>query len=78
MAGREGLRPTAAEADDRGHPARLQDDDAGRIAQEAGVKTLVLPHLMPADASISEEIRRSEAAKHFNGEIIVAQDLMVI
>jgi len=53
-------------------------EDAGRIAQEAGVKTLVLSHLVPADASVSDDTWRAAAAKHFKGEIIVAQDLMVI
>lgn len=53
-------------------------EDAGRIAQEAGVKTLVLSHLTPAIASVSDETWRAAAAKHFKGEIIVAQDLMVI
>jgi ribonuclease BN (tRNA processing enzyme) len=53
-------------------------EDAGRIAQEAGVKALVLSHLTPAVASVSDETWRAAAAKHFKGEIIVAQDLMVI
>jgi hypothetical protein len=51
-------------------------EDAGRIAQEAGVKTHVLSPLTPA--GVGDETWRSEAARHFTGEIIVAQDRMVI
>jgi ribonuclease BN (tRNA processing enzyme) len=53
-------------------------EDVGRIAEEAGVKTLVLSHLAPGDNSVSDETWRSAAAKHFRGQIIVASDLMVI
>lgn len=50
----------------------------GRIAQEAGVKTLVLSHLVPASTSVSDARWRALAAKHYKGEIIVGHDLMVI
>ena len=53
-------------------------DQVGRIAQEAGVKTLVLSHLVPAGPDMTDEMWRDEAAKYFNGEIIVAHDLMVL
>jgi ribonuclease BN (tRNA processing enzyme) len=53
-------------------------EDVGRIAQEAGVKTLVLSHLAPSDASVSDAAWRAAAAQNFSGEIIVAHDLMVI
>lgn len=53
-------------------------EDVGRIAQEAGVKTLVLSHLTPAIDSTSDETWREPAAKHFNGEILVGKDLMVL
>ena len=53
-------------------------EDVGRIAQEAGVKTLVLSHLTPAIDSITDETWRAPAAKYFKGEIIVGRDLMVI
>lgn len=52
--------------------------DVGRIAQEAGVKTLVLSHLTPSLTSIPDKAWREQAAKHFKGEIIVGHDLMVI
>jgi ribonuclease BN (tRNA processing enzyme) len=53
-------------------------EDVGRIAQEAGVKTLVLSHFVPGDVSVSDDTWRTDAAKHFRGEIIAGRDLMVI
>jgi ribonuclease BN (tRNA processing enzyme) len=53
-------------------------EDVGRIAQEAGVKTLVLSHLTPGIDSISDDAWRAPAAKYFKGEIIVGKDLMVV
>ncbi len=53
-------------------------EDVGRIAQEAGVKTLVLSHLTPPIDSIDDETWRAPVAKHFKGEIIVGKDLMVV
>ena len=43
------------------------------------MKTLVLSHLVPGgDATITDEMWRSEAAKHFQGRIVVGKDLMEI
>ena len=54
-------------------------EDCGRIAARAGVKTLVLTHLLPSDDGlVSDETWRAEARRHFSGEIVVAQDLMVL
>lgn len=54
-------------------------EDVGKLAAEANVGTLVLSHLVPADDPlVTEETFRAEAAKHFSGEIVVAQDLMEI
>lgn len=55
--------------------------DAGRIASEAGVKTLVLSHLIPADDAkfmVPDNIWREEAGNHFDGEIVVGDDLMEV
>jgi ribonuclease BN (tRNA processing enzyme) len=52
--------------------------EAGRIAAEANVKTLVLSHLVPGTARIPDSMWRQEAARNFKGRIIVAQDLMQI
>jgi ribonuclease BN (tRNA processing enzyme) len=51
-------------------------EDAGRIAQEAGVKTLVLSHIGPP--SVSDGTWQAAAGKSFRGEIIVGHDLAVI
>ncbi|HXG59670.1 MAG TPA: MBL fold metallo-hydrolase [Thermoanaerobaculia bacterium] len=48
-------------------------EEAGQIAAAAGVKRLVLTHLIPANA---EETFRERAAKHFTGEILVGKDLL--
>jgi ribonuclease BN (tRNA processing enzyme) len=54
-------------------------EDVGRIAAAAGVKTLVLSHLVPGDdASITDEQWSEGVRKHFEGRIIVGKDLMVI
>jgi ribonuclease BN (tRNA processing enzyme) len=53
-------------------------EDVGRIAQEAGVRTLVLSHLTPAIDSISDDTWRAPVAKYFKGEIVVGKDLMVL
>lgn len=48
-------------------------EEAGQIAAAAGVKTLVLTHLIPANA---DETFREKAARHFKGEIVVGRDLV--
>jgi ribonuclease BN (tRNA processing enzyme) len=53
-------------------------EDVGRIAQEAGVKTLVLSHLVPATDGITDDAWWSAAAEYLKGEIIVGKDLMVV
>lgn len=50
-------------------------EEAGAIAKEAGVKTLVLTHLIPGNA---DETFRERAAKNFRGRIVVGRDLMRI
>jgi ribonuclease BN (tRNA processing enzyme) len=52
-------------------------EDVGRIATEAGVKTLVLSHLTPSEGA-SDEQWRAAAATTFAGEILVGHDLMVV
>ena len=74
----------------KGSPIRFDDymahmrvdhssvEDVGRIANEAGVQTLVLSHLTPGIDGIQDERWLDLAAKQFRGEIVVARDLMVI
>lgn len=53
-------------------------EDAGRTAAAAGVRTLVLNHPVPAPAPGSEEDWIDEAARHFDGEILLATDLLSV
>lgn len=54
-------------------------DDVGRIATEAGVKSLVLSHLVPADAAGMTAQTWADAVRPtFKGEIVVAHDVMEI
>jgi len=54
-------------------------EDCGRVAAAAGVKTLVLSHLVPPDdPTITAQMWIDAARQHFKGEIIVAHDLMEI
>ena len=52
-------------------------EEAGRVAAEAQVGTLVLSHLIPAeDPAVTEAMWTDAARKHFGGRIIVGKDLM--
>ncbi len=54
-------------------------EQVGEIAAKAGVKTLVLSHLVPGDGvGITDEQWTEAPRKHFGGEIIVGRDLMEI
>ena len=55
-------------------------EDAGRVASEAGVKTLVLSHFVPGAGSgaVSDDVWQQEAEKQFDGEVVVGADLMEI
>jgi len=54
-------------------------EDVGKIAAQAGVKTLVLSHFVPGDdPSITDEQWTEGVRKYFKGRIIVGKDLMEI
>jgi ribonuclease BN (tRNA processing enzyme) len=54
-------------------------EDAGRVAQAAGVGTLVLSHLVPAeDPTISDDVWIEAARRHFRGQVIVGRDLLEV
>ena len=50
-------------------------EEAGEIAAAAGVRTLVLTHLIPGNA---DETFRERAARKFKGTIVVGRDLLKI
>jgi ribonuclease BN (tRNA processing enzyme) len=54
-------------------------EDCGRVAEAAGVKTLVLSHLVPADdPAVTDQMWIEAARANFRGRIILAKDLLEI
>jgi ribonuclease BN (tRNA processing enzyme) len=55
-------------------------DVAGRMAREAGVRRLVLNHVIPGALmpELDDEFYRREVVKEFAGEVIVGRDGMQI
>ena len=54
-------------------------EDAGRVAQAAGVKTLVLSHFVPSeDPAVTDQMWIDAARTHFRGTVIVGKDLLEI
>jgi len=51
-------------------------EDAGRIAARAGVKTLVLSHIVPTDSAPPDDQLIAAARSTFAGKIVVGKDLM--
>jgi ribonuclease Z len=66
--------------------ARLQDildyhssvEQAGATAARAGVRTLVCTHFVPALVAGQEDAWREQAARHFDGEIVLGADLTTV
>ena len=53
--------------------------DCGRIAAAAGVKTLVLSHLVPPDdPEVTDRMWIEAAQAHFRGKVVLGRDLMVL
>ena len=55
-------------------------EEVGRVAQKAGVKKVVLSHLLnarPGDG-VTDEMWAADVRKSFDGEVIVGRDLMEI
>jgi ribonuclease BN (tRNA processing enzyme) len=52
----------------------------GQVAAAAGVKTVVLTHLIPyrEPEVVSDDMFKEGVRKYFSGEIIVGKDLMSI
>lgn len=51
-------------------------EDAGRVAAAAGVKMLVLTHLVPTEPPAPDDEWMAPARRHFTGRIVVARDLL--
>ncbi|RPJ70398.1 MAG: MBL fold metallo-hydrolase [Acidobacteria bacterium] len=54
--------------------------EVGRLAADAGVKTLVLSHFVPSDPpdAVTDEQWIAAASRHFKGRVILGKDLMEI
>lgn len=78
----EGLarrNPNAATLLEHLKAAHTLTDDVGRIADSAGVGTLVLSHFVPADdRSVTDEDWTAGVRAHFKGPVVVAKDGMEI
>jgi ribonuclease BN (tRNA processing enzyme) len=54
-------------------------EQVGRVAQEAGVKMLVLSHFVPGDdPAITDDMWAVDARKMFNGQVVVGRDLLMV
>jgi ribonuclease BN (tRNA processing enzyme) len=52
-------------------------EDAGRVAHAAGVKTLVLSHLIPPeDPEVTDQMWIDAASSNFHGHVVVGKDLL--
>lgn len=52
-------------------------EQVGRIATEAGVKTLVLSHFVPGGyPQVAEEVWRDAVRPYFSGNLVIGRDLM--
>src|SRR5437899_4599384 len=71
--------PNAATLREHLLESHIVTEDLGKLAAAAGVKTLVLSHLVPADdASITDDMWVEGVRMHYGGKVIVGQDLMEI
>jgi ribonuclease BN (tRNA processing enzyme) len=54
-------------------------EDCGRVAEAAGVKTLVLSHFVPTDdPAVTDEMWLAAARAHFRGTVILGRDLLEV
>jgi ribonuclease BN (tRNA processing enzyme) len=54
-------------------------EEVGRVAAAAGVKSLILSHLVPGDdSSISDEMWLEGVRQHYSGEVKVGRDLLEV
>jgi ribonuclease BN (tRNA processing enzyme) len=80
LAGLENLLkkvPNAATLREHLLASHIVTEDLGKLAAEAGVKTLVLSHLVPGDdPSISDAMWTEGVRKHYGGPVVVGRDLL--
>jgi ribonuclease BN (tRNA processing enzyme) len=71
--------PNAARLREHLIASHTTTEQVGRLATEAGVRTLVLSHFVPGGYPfVGDDVWRDAVRPHFAGEIIVGRDLMEI
>ena len=71
--------PSAAKLKEHLLHSHTSAEDAGRVAQAAGVKQLVLSHLAPADdPEVTDQMWIDAARTQFRGPVTVGKDLLEI
>jgi ribonuclease BN (tRNA processing enzyme) len=70
--------PNAGTLKDHLLASHTTTEDVGRIAAAAGVKTLVLSHLVPGSDAITDAQWSEGVRKSYKGDLIVGRDLMEI
>ena len=82
LAGLEALLkkvPNAATLREHLLASHVVTEEVGRIAAEAGVKTLVMSHLVPGDdPSITDEMWMEGVRRHYKGTVVVGRDLLEV
>jgi ribonuclease BN (tRNA processing enzyme) len=69
--------PNAATLREHLLASHITTEDLGKLAAEAGVKTLVMSHLVPGDdPSITDAMWTEGVRKHFRGLVVVGHDMM--
>ena len=69
--------PNARSLREHLHASHSTPEQVGRVATEAGVKTLVLSHFVPGGYPfLADSIWHDAVRPHFTGTIVVGQDLM--
>ncbi|MGO4702793.1 MBL fold metallo-hydrolase [Dyella sp. 2RAB6] len=69
--------PNAARLREHLLASHTTTEQVGRVATEAGVKTLVLNHFVPGgDPTLTDEVWRDAVAPHFKGRLVVGRDLL--
>jgi ribonuclease BN (tRNA processing enzyme) len=59
------------------HEEHVTPEEVGRLAAQAGVKTVVMTHMSPSSDPNDDFTRYALAAKkHFSGSVLIAKDLM--
>lgn len=53
-------------------------ETVGRLASAAGVGTLVLYHLIPGNPGLPDSFWANQVSPYYDGEIVVARDLMIV